>query len=182
MRDVMVDLETTGRRPGCGILSIGAVRFDPEAGALGDTFYEVVNRKSCVEAGLREDPATLAWWGRQSAQPAAVLKLAGKKSTSLGLTAALAALAAFLYPSGRDVRVWGCGASFDNAILVAAYEAIGMDVPWQFWNDRCHRTLKAMGPREAEPLREGTHHNALDDAVHQAKHACNVFWHLRGGG
>lgn len=31
MIDCMIDLETVGNKPGCGILSIGAVFFDPFA-------------------------------------------------------------------------------------------------------------------------------------------------------
>ena len=38
MIHVMCDLETLGRRPGCKLLSIGAVVFGPKG--LGAEFYE----------------------------------------------------------------------------------------------------------------------------------------------
>lgn len=43
-------------------------------------------------------------------------------------------------------------------------------VPWPHWNDRCYRTLKAMRP-DVKMERTGTHHNAVDDATSQARHA-----------
>lgn len=182
MKDCMVDLETLGRRPGCVVLSAGAVMFCPETYKLSDeAFYAVVNRRSCLAAGLTEDPDTLAWWDRQSSDARAVLASAESESDSLSLVDALNQLTGFMARAGNGIRVWGCGASFDNTILVAAYEAAGLRPPWQFWNDRCHRTLKALAPKDSEPLRAGTYHNAMDDALHQAKHACNIFWWLNGG-
>ena len=57
---VSLDLETLGTRPGCAILSIGAIAFNPSTNTLGPMFYEVVNRASCREIGLHEDQGTLA--------------------------------------------------------------------------------------------------------------------------
>ena len=60
MQNVMIDLETLGRRAGCAILSIGAVAFDLKQG-LGEEMYVVVNRQSCNAAELHEDLSTLDW-------------------------------------------------------------------------------------------------------------------------
>jgi hypothetical protein len=66
------------------------------------------------------------------------------------------------------MRLWGNGASFDNAILAHAYARCGATPPWKFWNDRCYRTVAAL---TATPRQQGgTHHNALDDARSQAEH------------
>jgi exodeoxyribonuclease VIII len=69
----------------------------------------------------------------------------------------------------NDCKLWGNGASFDNAILANAYAALKMEQPWAFWNDRCYRTIKAMHPKQKQQ-HLGTHHNALDDAISQAEH------------
>ena len=66
MKDVMVDLETLGRRAGCSILSIGAVAFDAETGTMGPEFYMVVKMASCEKHGLHTDPETVAWWKKQN--------------------------------------------------------------------------------------------------------------------
>lgn len=155
---VMVDLETVDNVPTAGILSIGAVIF---AGPRkGDKFYTAVDLLSSLTAGLTLSDDTMAWWGRQSPEARAVFD----DPTRVPLRAALAMFAKFV-PS--DATVWGNGASFDNAILSTAYRLCGLPLPWEFWNDRCYRTVAAHLPRRVQ---QGTHHNALDDAISQADH------------
>ena len=168
MRDIMIDLETRGNGPGCVILSIGAVEFD--AKGLGKEYYCVVNTADCKKAGLTDDPDTMEWWDKQSPAAREVLKLAESKKTSVPLKAALDGLTAFIQSCNNpaSVRIHGNGASFDNAILAVAYKKALRELPWKFWNDRCHRTNKAKGARGSEPQREGVFHNALDDAKAQA--------------
>lgn len=173
MQDVMVDLETLGRGPGCVVLSIGAVAFGPD-GVGADLLYAVVNRASCLAHGLTVDPDTEAWWSRQSENARQVLARADGE-TSSSLPDALDGFTAFLSQYDIEkVRVWGNGADFDNAILQSCYRAVGRDAPWQFWNNRCFRTLKSLRP-EIKSVRAGTHHNALDDAVTQAEHAVRLL-------
>jgi exodeoxyribonuclease VIII len=81
----------------------------------------------------------------------------------------------FLQPVGfKRVKVWGNGSDFDNAILSCCYGATGREVPWDFWHNRCYRTLKALRPGP-KLVREGTYHNALDDAKSQALHAIELL-------
>lgn len=179
MNDVMIDLETLGTRPGCVILSIGAVFFNPnlaEEHALGQEFYRVVSRQSCLDAGLFEDAATVRWWREQTSEARQVL-IDAEGENSLLLSVALSGLAGFLsqHEGGlENVRVWGNGSDFDNAILAACYSAVNCELPWKFWNNRCYRTLKAIKPGP-KPVRIGTYHNALDDARTQAMHAVQLL-------
>lgn len=167
-QDVMVDLETLGTCPGCSILSIGAVAFNPTSGELGSEFYVVVNRENCLAASLYEDPETVAWWENQSAEAKQVLKEAERGER---LEDALNRFTEYLkqFDLGT-VRVWGNGSDFDNAILSVCYHHVGLNLPWKFWNNRCYRTIKAMHPT-IRLARKGIHHNALDDAKTQAIHA-----------
>ncbi|MGV3580025.1 3'-5' exonuclease [Brevundimonas sp.] len=172
MSDVMVDLETRGSRPGSIILSIGAVAF---ADSLSPRhFYTVVNTDSCRAAGLIEEVETMEWWKGQSDEARAVLDEA--EASPVMLRDALAAFADFLnrYGGAGRVKVWGNGSDFDNAILAAAYTAADMPTPWRFWNNRCFRTAKNLTTVPA-PLREGIHHNALDDAIFQATYAVQIL-------
>jgi len=169
MDNVMIDLETLGRRAGCAILSIGAVAFDPVSGKLGPELYVVVDRES--QANLHTDPDTLAWWEGQSKEARAVLT--DKAAVPLG--DALVKFNQYLSQFNfTKVKVWGNGADFDNAIMASCYAAAGLEVPWSFWNNRCYRTLKGVvgGPKLT---RQGTYHNALDDAKTQAEHAIQLF-------
>jgi hypothetical protein len=193
MIDVMIDLETLGKRAGCVVLSIGAVYFDPFAldqskpilgqavPKLGAEHYEVVRTSTCTAVGLHEDPETVAWWAKQSPEARRVLTQAAKSKGNTPLKKALRNLNEFLTMGGkRTVRVWGNGASFDNPILACAYAAARVELGWEFWNDRCYRTMKNMVPKgECELVRQGTYHNALDDAKSQAEHAMRLVHHLK---
>lgn len=177
MNHVMVDLETLGQTPGCAILSIGAVAFDPYTSELGPEFYEVVNTRSCFDAGLKQDESTVNWWKTQKAEAAAVLDEA--RESKVLLAEALSRFRSYLQKFGlRDIRVWGNGSDFDNAILACCYKSINQNLPWRFYNNRCFRTLKNIRS-VVEPVRQGTYHNALDDAKHQARHALALMETLR---
>lgn len=167
--NAMVDLETWGQTPGCAIVSIGAVMFDKTV-HLDKTFYVVVNRQSCLDAGLFEEVGTIDWWMRQSEEARSVLAKTASKTDSLSLKDALSAFNDWLRQHGNpgSVCVWGNGSDFDNALLACAYRAVGMRAAWMFWNSRCFRTTKNRSTVQA-PKRQGVHHNALDDAIHQAQ-------------
>lgn len=169
MEHVMVDLETLGTVPGCSILSIGAVFFDPLTEKLGDEMYAVILRQSCLEAGLHEDKDTLAWWSRQSPEAKRVLAEAEMETVAYPLLKGLEEFNTFC-KLGKKTKVWGNGADFDNPILVAAYHAVGSKQGWAPYNGRCYRTVKNLFPQQKLVGRTGTHHNALDDAKSQAAH------------
>jgi hypothetical protein len=166
MSGVMLDLETLGNRPGSVILAIGAVRFG--AGRLGEEFYTRVDPQSCIDAGLQMDVSTVMWWMQQSDEARAEVCREG-----IPLPQALGKFTAWLL-SLQESDVWGNGASFDNTVLVAAYRACRMELPWPFWRDRCYRTAKALHPH-VRLQRSGTHHNALDDAKTQALHLMEIL-------
>ncbi len=173
MQDVMVDLETLGKRAGCVVLSIGAVAFDFKTGQLGPKFYQIVNTHSALAFGLHTDPDTVAWWAGRSSEARHVLDGANSTS-SFALDEALLNFNHYLAQfDSEQVRVWGNGADFDNAILLNCYAATGVEPGWQFWNNRCYRTLKAEAPM-IKLNRVGVYHNALDDAISQAHHAIEV--------
>jgi hypothetical protein len=177
---IMLDLETLGTRPGCAILSIGAVFFSSTHEEWkGPTFYAPVNRLSCLAVGLHEDPATVAWWRGQGSEARVVLAAADLGATP-GLAAVLDTFSAWVEANAlsKDVQVWGNGADFDNPILSAAYVAAGLPQPWGAYSGRCYRTLKALHTKE-KLVRSGTHHNALDDAVSQAEHAVRILKALK---
>lgn len=160
---IMLDLETFGTRPGCAIRSIGAVVFDLE-GFIGAEFYQNVDLQSCLDAGLKIEAATLAWWDKQSTEARAAL--ADKQATLRDAAGRFH----MWFANQSGIYVWSHGANFDEPIWTAAIAAIGGRVPWKFWNVRCTRTafdLNHFDPRSV--TRAGTYHNALDDAAYQAR-------------
>lgn len=174
-QDVMIDLETRGAAPGCAILSIGAVGFSTTK--LGPEFYKVVLTSSCHEAGLKDDESTMVWWRGQSEAARLVLLQAEDGAVAAPLADALTAFHNWLagHFGLAQVRIWGNGADFDNAILAYCYKAVGLELPWKFWHNRCFRTLKSLRTDIKGPKRVGTYHNALDDAKTQALHAMELM-------
>lgn len=164
MTHIMLDLETWGTRPGCAIRSVGAVIFDPRARVLnGEEFYANVDGESCLRAGLTLDLGTAEWWEEQSVEARAHLK-----QDPLPLEEVLHRFTAFA-GEGAPVYIWGHGASFDPPILEEAYRRFFLPAPWAFWNIRDTRTAYDMaGVSLGSFPRQGDHHNALDDAKHQA--------------
>lgn len=180
MKDVMLDLETLGTRPGSVIISIGAVFFDPRSGELGKEFHEVIDADSSLYYGFTSDPETIEWWEKQSDEAKATYNLALRRDDDLGesIATSLTNFTSWLGEENqlKNVRVWGNGAAFDNALLSAAYHRLGLNVPWRFTNDRCFRTLKSLfGANGVEPTNRGVKHNALEDAKHQARWACEIL-------
>lgn len=162
--DVMIDLETMGNRPGCAIRSIGACAFDPTTGATWRHFKVNIDPDSCAQVELHEDPKTKAWWAEQSAEAQAAFAV-----DPVPLAEALHALGRS-FPWSKSTRVWCHGANFDDPILKVAYYRSHFIAtpPWSFRNVRCTRTLYALAG--IKPDRSvGVHHDALDDAIAQAK-------------
>lgn len=170
---VMVDLETLGTRPRSVILSIGAVKFDPDTQDTHTDFYLVINKQSCLDVGMEASEDTLKWWSEQDPEAQKVLKLA--ESSVVTLKEALERFANWIDP---NTTIWGNGSDFDVSMLQEAYALCGMKQPWAFWNNRCYRTMK--NQVRVTHKRQGTHHNALDDARYQAEHLMKILAKMRG--
>ena len=179
MLRVMIDEETLGTRPGDVILSLGACTFDTDTGRFGDDrFHIVISIEASLRAGLKVEAGTVQWWRRQKPEAQAVIFDA--LVSSVTPEQACHAFAEWLATVGDpgSLQVWGNGASFDNVLLDGVYRLVGVARPWGDFNDRCFRTLKD-GYRDLAPSRTGIHHNALDDALHQAEWACAIAEHRR---
>lgn len=176
MTDLSIDIESMGTKPGSAVVGIGACFFDTTSGQIGTKFYRAVNLPTCMGVGLTMDAGTVMWWMQQSDEARNAICF-----STYTIQQALADLTVFINETAtRDtVRPWARGPSFDCALLTHAYKACGIELPWFYWNERCHRTLTARNPSVAEPERQGEHHNALDDAVHQANWLIAIAAHHR---
>ncbi|MBP6861331.1 MAG: 3'-5' exoribonuclease [Neisseriaceae bacterium] len=182
MNNLMIDIETLGTDHTAPILSIGAVFFDPEEGALGRTFYKVIDLISAAEHSII-DADTVKWWMRQSEEARAIFN----QYEAVTLSEALNALSEFISENGdpNKIKVWGNGSNFDNTILRVNFDKVGISTPWKFYNDRDVRTIvdvtrsvTGVDVRKEFTL-EGTVHNALDDALHQVKYVNHAYKLLR---
>lgn len=173
---IMLDLETLDTAPTAVVLSIGAVAFDPYSNEIGETFYvESDSAAHQQKNGRTISGATVRWWMQQSEEARKVFGALPELGTPTNT--ALRMFTDFVGRNGQDnVKVWGNGADFDNVILGSLFESYGMPRPWSYSKNRCYRTMKniGIGPRRPKD-REGVHHNALDDAITQAKHLQEIF-------
>jgi|AntDeeMinimDraft_6_1070357.scaffolds.fasta_scaffold03534_6 DNA polymerase III epsilon subunit-like protein len=182
-RDIMIDLETLGTSADAIILSIGAVRFDLEAGTVTDPegaggFYTELDITDQQDYERRISASTLQWWMGQSKEAQSVFEPDAPKQT---LYSALSNLCRWIAPDKHATYVWSNGADFDLPMLVHAYTALNLVLPWEPYAGRCYRTYKSLpGARAVAVPRLGLHHNALDDAVFQAQHVCAIHAALFG--
>lgn len=164
MKHIMLDLETMGTSGKAAIISIGAVYFSKDG--IENEFSRTIDLQSCVGIGLEISISTIEWWMKQSEE--------ARKALFVGrvpLREALDSFSEFCYSSSA---VWGNGSDFDNVILTSAYKAIGKEIPWKYYNNRCFRTLKNLYPEIQTPERVGAH-NSLEDAKFQATHAIAIL-------
>lgn len=168
----MVDLETLGVCPDPALLSIGIVHFDGKE-ILRERIWKI-SLRSCLDAGLKVDPQTLAWWMEQD--PEAFFRSA---SNGQDLRLVLLDLVEWVGMFGKEAKIWGNGAASDNVWLASAFRAAGIKTPWGYWSDRCYRTMKNLYP-EVEWEFEGVAHDPLDDAKNQARHLMKIFEIAKG--
>lgn len=183
---VMVDLETMGKKYNAPIVAIGAVVFDPATGSIGESFYKVVCLESYVNWGAVIDPSTVIWWLKQSSEARSAIV----NDDAIPLQDALLQFREFVSDNvaggSKKAQVWGNGASFDNSILRSSYDCIAEDYPWEYWNDRDVRTMVELGqaisfdPKTTIPF-EGSRHNALADAIHQARYVSAIWQRIIAG-
>lgn len=186
MSKIMLDLETLSARPDAAIIAIGAVHFDVD-GVSGDPFYCLVKPESAAQYG-RIDASTFVWWTQQSEEARAVFS-ANAQIEAVDLELALVRFVDYVHRwKAKDkTEMWGNGADFDNVILGHAFDTAGVvgncghRKPWSFTRNRCYRTLKSLFHQNqidqwADKHRgEYVKHNAMDDAVFQAKMAVEML-------
>lgn len=167
--DIMLDLETLGTRPGCIVVSVGAVGFDRYTGAILREFYRVIDLADSQRHGLTVEVGAVAWWMRQSDEARAVFSTSEFDVTPLARAASDFA-EWFAECGGGACPIWSHGAAFDLPIWEAALAAAGWPAPWAFWMVRDTRTVYDLTGFDPHTIkREGTYHNALDDARHQVR-------------
>lgn len=151
-KHVLLDIEALGLRPGSAIIELAAVEFFPETGWIGTGFEAMIEPQAPFTADLE----TLAWHGKQGTWP----RPFAEGSHSIG--SALVAFEDWIV-SLDDVAVfWAWGATYDFPLLTAAYDFTGTPQPWEYWQQRCARTVwqTAFGDRKHGPRP----HRAIDDA------------------
>lgn len=162
---VMIDIETTDTSARTCILSVGMVFFNDNE--ILKSVYILPQLQPQFDAGRRFSEATLEFWMSQKAEA---------KSEAFGLSARISipeAIEAFRELDEADI-ILTHDMDLDLAALVDFYNqfAPANTVPlFSYKKKRCFRTIgRIFDPRcKYQPERK-MYHNALDDAMVQAKH------------
>src|SRR5690606_9649104 len=91
---------------------------------------------------LTRDPRTAQWWSEQSDEArAAFVDPVDLREALERFDRWLMTVTDDMAPSAAGgLRLWSHGAAFDAPILAAAYEAVGLPVPWHYRAPRDTRT------------------------------------------
>lgn len=167
----MLDIETLSSRDDAAILSVGFAGFTEEGLIKEDQLEIRITTQANVNAGRHIDPETLEWWLMQSDQARTALTREPRFSNVGG---AMLPISFFLEEFEPATLIWAKPPQFDIRIL---QDVMGNRWPFSFRNERCFRTLAALGRSMSIPVpeRKGVAHSALDDAIHQAQHAVDIL-------
>lgn len=179
--NVMVDIETVGRRPNGLIISIGAVRFstDPLAvraghifsGKAADEFHAVLNLDEMhAETRMVKEPATLKWWTEQGDAWSRIEAL--MRDSAYDLAGLMAAFCGWLKPlCAAGCNVIGNSPSFDLVMIETACKITGVAYPVGYRDESDYRMLTDMvfGPSNKPRPPANVAHDALFDAKFQAR-------------
>lgn len=190
-RKFMIDFETLDTKPSSIVLSLGMVEFAPGIGGapmVSNEQYWVFEQPSQIYNKRTQSASTIEWWKKQSPAARQILDDVNDPTKVSDTDMVLQEVAAILKAAETSISkptIYANGPTFDNMILASLYESYGLRQPWTFTKDRCFRTVQSdaydMGIRVNHP-RQGTAHNALDDARHQAEVASLLMMHMQAAG
>lgn len=164
---IMLDFETLDLAPTAVLLSIGAVRFDPFSEELGGNFYMELDWTD--QPGRTTSQATIDWWNAQPNPPI---------NGTTKLTVAVEELNKFIKASGNNPVIWCQGTDFDIPKLNSIFEGCNTPPAWKYNSARDLRTLTKVFKDAPSPSENVLKHNALADAVWQAKKLQMIYKYL----
>ena len=171
MAAAMIDLETLATSPGCVVLTLGAIKFNPYTKEEPfDPLYQRWDADEQIEMGRDYDEDTIQWWGKQAPE---IREEALGEEGRISLTEALDEFHKWVCHCDT---VWANGSIFDIMILEDIYRQVERVPPWPYYSIRDVRTVFNMGVSPG--MDKSDLHNALADAYQQAKGIQNVFAEL----
>lgn len=169
MKDLFLDIEALGLRPGAAIVELGAVVFDRETGLTGPAEFHAYIRPSPFDI---IDPETVEWHRQQGSYP-----------PPENVTIFLPSLALFdfqdwFYRQGEIGAVWSWGSTYDFPLMEAAFRThLDRGLPWKYHRAQCARTVWNLAfPGVKHAPRP---HHALEDCFAGVADLCAALGALR---
>lgn len=183
MYDIAVDIETTGTRPDrSGIIQIGAVRFDYEAGTVDPNFFD-----RCLHRFPHRmwDEDTRAFWGKH---PGVYASIQAKAEDPKQV---FEDFRNWVGTNNEEyVRLWAAPVSFEHSFLESHYYDLGLPNPFHYrytvdinsWIDGMLRSRdRTENIRTTQVPFEGNVHDALHDCLHALKRIFLVKERVQNG-
>lgn len=175
-RWLMLDIETLGRRPGDGIVSIGASLFSPsnDPKVISDPknhFYRVLNTFDLSNNGFSTEPETLKWWKERDIWKTLSSQFMNSTAT---VKSVCEDLSKFIENQSNPDKIWSNSPSFDVEMTRHMFQKVGVPFPMSYQKEMDFRTLMELAypNREKRPRRIfeafDQQHHALGDAMEQA--------------
>lgn len=168
MRDIMVDLETTGTNPNtAAIIQIAAVRFNYETEEIDSDMFD-----RCLQIpGHRVwDMDTAAWWRKQGDV------LPGLLARAEPPRKVLEDFWGWIQKGTIDPILWAKPTSFEFPFIQGYYRDYDLPMPFGYREAvdlnsfiRGSAQNSAQGPLDKTMPFEGPPHNAIFDVLHQIK-------------
>ena len=174
MRRLMLDLETLDSATTAAVIAIGACIFD-ERGQIFGEFDARIAVDLAKAYGTTSD-RTMGWWEMQDADVRTRM-FSGTASPN-----DVAKDFCVFVAKARVYEVWANAPTFDCVIIQHLLRQLGLRTPWAFRDERCVRTIYAVG-RElgidyGAGYSEKGAHDAVVDARNQARAVAIVLREL----
>lgn len=159
----MLDIESLSTNNNGLVLSIGICNLADLN--LRDIYYPGIVEQLLNGADVNQD--TIKWWNMQDEDALDDIK----NPDRCQLVTVRDRIKYLLETDIKDNYIWAKPPQFDLTILGSMFTNAGLSLPWHWRNIIDVRTFflafnTKKGPKLAD---KGIHHNALDDAIYQAK-------------
>lgn len=185
----MLDLETTGSSYNSGIISIGAVVFDPGKVDTVESIPEIRKFSAVVDLNSQHhldfeiSPSTFYWWLQQPQKAREdIIPTSDKPKTSL--RRALIEFTSWynsFKPLTTGIPTFAYGATFDHTIFQHAFNVMKLRNPIHYRDQLCMRTLVNLVKVSCPQIEGLVNHRALDDAIRQTIWLQMILEKLAGG-
>ena len=178
---LMIDIETMGTGADAAIASIGIVPFADKV-FLDEGIIVNVDLSSNLGFGRGLDPRTVVWWLNQEKKAQESLFTPEPITLYLALIKTTEYIKKWL---GKKKGIWANGATFDLLIMRNAYKTVLNEVPWDYRQECCIRSLRKISSTiglNFSDYKQGTLHNSLDDAIGQAQFVVDFIEKVKASG
>lgn len=168
----MLDFETLGNGKDKCVCQIGMVYFDTQTGELGKQYKANIDAATHIAKGAKIDAATVYWWLKQSQAARDSITEAPLRD----VTEVFLEVNEFL----KDAKYIWSHATFDFVTLTDTLKQLEIKPIFSYKAGLDIRTLVFLsGIQFDSHIREGTHHDALHDAIFQVKYCTDAISKLK---